>query len=192
MRLRGPRIGRGDNTDQLSFRSSSVLTALRAPNVRFPTLRAAHCCCRCCCWCMPACLANCPNAADVFVSNNWCNCYLPTVAFKKNFSGLAFFSMLLVGIEPGLLSPKSLRLTFTPWRHTTFVFCLCQQLLLIRIAMLLQIILGIYGFIHTPGQAPGEPHPGFNRLLRKIYLGPLFFSSMLPMGIEPYRYLQSR
>ena len=36
-----PRIGRGDNTDQLSFRSSSVLTALRAPNVRFPTLRAA-------------------------------------------------------------------------------------------------------------------------------------------------------
>ena len=35
-----PRIGRGDNTDQLSFRSSSVLTALRAPNVRFPTLCA--------------------------------------------------------------------------------------------------------------------------------------------------------
>ena len=52
-----PRIGRGDNTDQLSFRSSSVLTALRAPNVRFPTLCAAHCCCRCCCFygaCLPA------------------------------------------------------------------------------------------------------------------------------------------
>ena len=36
-----PRIGRGENNDQFSIRSSSVLTALRAPNVRFPTLRAA-------------------------------------------------------------------------------------------------------------------------------------------------------
>ena len=62
MRLRGPRIGRGDNTDQLSFRSSSVLTALRAPNVRFPTLRAAHCCCRRCCCCSGACLPALPTA----------------------------------------------------------------------------------------------------------------------------------
>ena len=36
-----PRIRRGENTDQFSIRSSSVLTALRAPNVRFPTLRPA-------------------------------------------------------------------------------------------------------------------------------------------------------
>ena len=57
-----PRIGRGDNTDQLSFRSSSVLTALRAPNVRFPTLRAAHCCCRRCCCCSGACLPALPTA----------------------------------------------------------------------------------------------------------------------------------
>ena len=35
------RIGRRDNTDQLSIRSSSVLTALIAPNVRFPTLSYA-------------------------------------------------------------------------------------------------------------------------------------------------------
>ena len=35
------RIGRRDNTDQLSIRSYSVLTALIAPNVRFPTLSYA-------------------------------------------------------------------------------------------------------------------------------------------------------
>ena len=38
------RIGRRDNTDQLSIRSSSVLTALIAPNVRFPTLSYASRC----------------------------------------------------------------------------------------------------------------------------------------------------
>ena len=38
------RIGRRDNTDQLSIRSSSVLTALIAPNVRFSTLSYASRC----------------------------------------------------------------------------------------------------------------------------------------------------
>ena len=74
----------------------------------------------------------------------------PPLVLRKICWGSPFFSILLVGIEPGLLTPKSLRLTFTPLRHTTFVFCLCLKLLLITIAMMLQIILGIYGFIHTP------------------------------------------
>ena len=129
---------------------------------------------------MPACLANCPIAADVFLWNSWCNLYLPVFSIKKNLLGLAFFSTLRVGFEPWILTPKSLDLTFTPWRHTSVVFCFCIQIFLIRILLLLNIIDYIYGIIDAPGSCTRA-----SGLLRKVFWALRFFS-MLPMGMEPW------
>ena len=93
-----PRIGRGDNTDQLSFRSSSVLTALRAPNVRFPTLR--HALLLPLLLLLPACLlCQLPYRGRRLPMKYLMQFRFTPFFFKKNFRGRLFF-MLLVGIEP--------------------------------------------------------------------------------------------
>ena len=87
-----PRIRRGENTDQFSIRSSSVLTALRAPNVRFPTLRAALRCCCCCCCCLSACLlCQLPYRGRRLAMKYLMQFRFTPFLFKKNSKGRLFF-----------------------------------------------------------------------------------------------------
>ena len=79
-----PRISRGENTDQFSIRSSSVLTALRAPNVRFPTLRAAAC--------LPTCLlCQLPYRGRRLAMKYLMQFRFTPFFFKKNSRGRLFF-----------------------------------------------------------------------------------------------------
>ena len=92
-----PRISRGENTDQFSIRSSSVLTALRAPNVRFPTLSHALLLLL---LLLPACLlCQLPYRGRRLPMKYLMQFRFTPFFFKKNFRGRLFF-MLLVGIEP--------------------------------------------------------------------------------------------
>ena len=86
-----PRISRGENTDQFSIRSSSVLTALRAPNVRFPTLRHALLLPL---LLLPACLPTLPTALSRPMSFYEILDAISIYAlfFKKNFGGRVFFN----------------------------------------------------------------------------------------------------
>ena len=88
--VESPRISRGENTDQFSIRSSSVLTALRAPNVRFPTLRAVLRCC--CCCCLSACLlCQLPYRGRRLAMNYLMQFRFTPFFFKKNSRGRLFF-----------------------------------------------------------------------------------------------------
>ena len=89
-----PRISRGENTDQFSIRSSSVLTALRAPNVRFPTLRAALLLLLL--LLLPACLTACRLCQLPYRGRRLAMKYLmqfrfTPFLFKKNSKGRLFF-----------------------------------------------------------------------------------------------------
>ena len=98
-----PRISRGENTDQFSIRSSSVLTALRAPNVRFPTLRHALLLTL---LLLPACLPTLPTALSRPTSSYEILDAISMYAllFQEELLRQTFFSMLLVGVEPRSLT----------------------------------------------------------------------------------------
>ena len=83
-----PRISRGENTDQFSIRSSSVLTALRAPNVRFPTLCPALLLLAC----LPACLlCQLPYRGRRLAMKYLMQFRFTPFLFKKNSKGRLFF-----------------------------------------------------------------------------------------------------
>ena len=86
-----PRISRGENTDQFSIRSSSVLTALRAPNVRFPTLR--HALLLLLLLLLPACLlCQLPYRGRCLPMKYLMQFRFTPFFFKKNFGGRVFFN----------------------------------------------------------------------------------------------------
>ena len=78
-----PRIRRGENTDQFSIRSSSVLTALIASKVGVSYALLPAPCRRCCMH--AARLAYCAIAAIDLQSNTWCHSYLDTLSFINKF-----------------------------------------------------------------------------------------------------------